>query len=206
MTSASPCNRKMSPLQYQNRTESKVDIDGSRIQHGRRIRRCNWIRFLSIYDESLNRGFQYNSNESHQHNHRTENPADLSLSVASLSQYMESNSKLNKSTEKGKLKPNVECRLTESGQIVYEILETLDASTELVVRFRHLTSYLNYNNNNNEALDQCVDKMNRDSKSAFGPSVYGMESSPIDTAIFSSSRAIANMLLYDAISGIIRGI
>ena len=109
-----------------------------------------------------------------------------------------------------KLIPNIEGRLTDSGQIVYEVLKTIEASSELVARFKHQENCITNNN-----YDDQVDFENYTSnKGQQYPKYYDPAGERIcerlpfsigDLTRLSSSRAIANMLLVDAISAIIKG-
>ena len=40
-------------MSYHNPMDGIIDIDGFRLHHGRRVRRCNWIRFLTVADCKL---------------------------------------------------------------------------------------------------------------------------------------------------------
>ena len=172
------CNGKISPVLYNKHGNCSVGSPESRIQHGRRIRRCNWIRFLTVYEKEFH---QYNNNDNSDHK-----GIDTQISVI-----------------KNKLHPNVECRLTESGQVIYEVLESLEPSTELIVQFKNRNDYVL--NNNNEEFDKCI-KEDRDcTKGVLGSPINGILQFPTNMDIFCSSHLIANMLLIDAISGIIQG-
>ena len=109
-----------------------------------------------------------------------------------------------------KLIPNIEGRLTDSGQIVYEVLKTIEASSELVARFSHQKNCVTNNNYD--------DQVNFESSTSNKDRQYPKYGAPIEERIcerlpfsiadltrLSSSRAIANMLLVDAISAIIKG-
>jgi hypothetical protein len=175
------CNGQTSPVLYNQHVNASIESSEPRIHHGRRIRRCNWIRFLTVYEKEFNQGCQYNRNEN--------------------SDYKDLNTQIN--AVKNKLHPNVECRLTESGQVIYEVLEPLEPSTELIVQFKHLNNYAL--NNNNEEFDKSI-KDNEDcSQEVLGIPFDGILQYPRNMNIFCSSHLIANMLLIDAISGIIQG-
>ena len=129
----------------------------------------------------MNQEDQYNRNSNSEHNDRNANINAV----------------------KNKVHHNVECGLTESGQVIYEVLETLEPSTELIVQFKNLNDYVL--NNNNVELDKSV-KENQDfPKEVIRSPFNGILQYPTNMNIFCSSHLIANMLLIDAISGIIQG-
>ena len=119
------------------------NADKSRIYQSRRIRRCNWVRFLTVCE--------------------------------------------NNSIE-GSLNANLQCYRNKAGQVVYEVLETLEPGTELISKFKLQDTSCNNNN-----MEDCYKK----------PS--SLVNYPTGFNILYSSQAIANMLLLDAISGIIKG-
>ena len=174
-------NGQTSPVLYNKHVNGTIESSEPRIHHGRRIRRCNWIRFLTVYEKEFNQGYQYNRNANSDDKDR--------------------NAQIN--VVKNKLHPNVECGLTESGQVIYEVLESLEPSTELIVQFKQLNDYVL--NNNNEEFDKSV-KENQDCPKEILRSPFnGILQYPTNMNIFCSSHLIANMLLIDAISGIIQG-
>ena len=119
------------------------NTDKSRTYQSRRIRRCNWVRFLTVCE--------------------------------------------NNSIE-GSKNANLHCYRNKARQVVYEVLETLDPGTELISKFKFQDTSCNNNN-----IEDCY-------KKASSPVNY-----PTGFNILYSSQAIANMLLLDAISGIIKG-
>ena len=183
-------NGKISPISHNKKNDCNIDTTRSRIHQGRRIRRCNWVRFLTVCEKDLNEGSQHDGKEY------------LTNKVLGTQE--------NSIRNNNKLHPNIECRLTETGQVVYEAMESLEPSTELIVQFKHPHNpYVinnNNNNNNKERFDKCVNKTHFFSpKDALGTSFGDILPFPVDMNIFCSSRAIANMLLIDTISGIIKG-
>jgi len=205
-TSSTNSNKKCTQMSYHIPMDGIIDIDGFRLHHGRRVRRCNWIRFLTVADcklEGTNHGKGENYNI-HQQKSQVERSKVLTTSPM---QYPDLNGSHAPNT---KLIPNIEGRLTDSGQIVYEVLKTIEASSELVARFRHQENCVTNNN-----YDAQVDFENYTSKKGQQyPKYYDPTGERIcerlpfsigDLTRLSSSRAIANMLLVDAISAIIKG-
>ena len=183
-----------------------IDIDGFRLHHGRRVRRCNWIRFLTVADCKLE-GANHGKGENYNIDQQKSQTEPSKLFNTSSMQYPDLNGSHSPST---KLIPNIEGRLTDSGQIVYEVLKTIEASSELVARFRHQKNYVT-NNNYDDQVDFENYTSNKDQQY---PKYYGPAGERIcerlpfsiaDLTRISSSRAIANMLLVDAISAIIKG-
>ena len=83
---------------------------------------------------------------------------------------------------------NLHCYRNKAGQVVYEVLETLEPGTELISKFKFQDTSCNNND-----IEDCY-------KKASNP-----VNNPTGFNILYSSQAIANMLLLDAISGIIKG-
>ena len=138
----------------QNNKNYSVETENSIIIQSRRIRRCNWVRFLTV--------------------HGPQN--DIST-----------------------MRPNIDCYRNKAGQVVYEVIENLEPATELIARFK-LHDTLGNNNNNEDFFKNKNTFNNTMETSSNGSVAY-----PIDVSLLYSSQAIANMLLLDAISGIIKG-
>ena len=160
-------NRLRSPINYKeqinshssssqnNNNCSMIDeTDKSVIIQSRRIRRCNWVRFLTVHGP---------------HN-------DISA-----------------------MRPNIDCYRNKAGQVVYEVTENLEPATELIAQFK-LHDTLGNNNNNEDFFRNGNNFKNSMETSSTGPIPH-----PMDVSLLYSSQAIANMLLLDAISGIIKG-
>ena len=130
------------------------ETDKSVIIQSRRIRRCNWVRFLTV--------------------HSSQN--DISA-----------------------MRPNIDCYRNKAGQVVYEVTENLEPATELIAQFK-LHDTLGNNNNNEDFFRNEKTFKNSIETSSTGPIPH-----PMDVSLLYSSQAIANMLLLDAISGIIKG-
>ena len=97
------------------------------------------------------------------------------------------------------MRPNIDCYRNKAGQVVYEVIENLEPATELIARFK-LHDTLGNNNNNEDFFKNKNTFNNTMETSSNGSVAY-----PIDVSLLYSSQAIANMLLLDAISGIIKG-
>ena len=97
------------------------------------------------------------------------------------------------------MRPNIECYRNKAGQVVYEVTENLEPATELLAQFK-LHDTLGNNNNNEDFFRNENTFKNSMETSATGPIPH-----PMDVSLLYSSQAIANMLLLDAISGIIKG-
>ena len=196
-------------MSYHNPMDGIIDIDGFRLHHGRRVRRCNWIRFLTVADCKLE-GTNYNKGENCNIDQQKSQAERSKLFTASPMQYPDLNGSHGNHAPNTKLIPNIEGRLTDSGQIVYEVLKTIEASSELVARFSHQKNCVTNNNYD--------DQVNFESSTSNKDRQYPKYGAPIEERIcerlpfsiadltrLSSSRAIANMLLVDAISAIIKG-
>ena len=101
------------------------------------------------------------------------------------------------------MKPNILCHLTEGGQVVYEVMETLEPLTELVVQYRDSNNYIN---NNNEESNRSKFSVNANYDiDDFRTANNEIVPFSFNTRVFSPSRILANLLLIDAIAGIVRG-
>ena len=139
---------KFSPLSYQKGSDYNIDIEGSTTHQGRRVRRCNWIRFLTVYEGVINKVFHSSRNGDVHHDDCNTDSTLLIQSAISSKRCIKSLSRMDNNANNysnGKLKPNMLCCLTESGQVVYEVIETLEPLTELIVQFKHRNIYMNNN-------------------------------------------------------------
>ena len=163
-------NSLPSPTSYNNHKDSSSgDTDSSRICQSRRIRRCNWVRFLTVYE-----------------NEAIEEIVQRDLNVKSKNEI-----KI--------MHPNLDCHRNKAGQVVYELLETVEPGTELIAQFKIQDTF--GNNNNTEDFykkELCF-------KNSMENSFNKVVTHPLDINLLYSSQAISNMLLIDAISGIIKG-
>ena len=208
-TSSTNVKKKSTPISYHNPMDGIIDIDGFRLHHGRRVRRCNWIRFLTVADCKLE-GANHDKGENYNIDQQKPQTEPSKLFTTSFMQYPDLNGSHGNHAPNTKLIPNIEGRLTDSGQIVYEVLKTIEASSELVARFRHQKNCVT-NNNYDDQVDFENYTSNKDQQY---PKYYDPAGERIcerlpfsigDLTGLSSSRAIANMLLVDAISAIIKG-
>ena len=161
LLSSAPCNK--------HKGYASGDADSSRICQSRRIRRCNWVRFLTVYE---NDAIEVNI------------PRDINV---------------RSKNEIRTMHPNLDCYRNKAGQVVYELLETVEPGTELTVQFKIQDNFKN--NNNTEDFykkEQCI-------KNSLGMPFNEVVAQPMDINLLYSSQTIANMLLVDAISGIIKG-
>ena len=194
---------------YQKGGDYNTDIEGSTTHHGRRVRRCNWIRFLTVYEGAINKDVHSSRKANVHRNECNTNSTRLIQAQISPKRSMPSNGKLVNKIDNNninnlheKLKPNMLCCLTESGQVVYEVIDTLEPLTELVVQFKHRNIYMN---NNNEDLDKRIPGIPHYPNEMLQSTKNDMVPFSTDITVFSPSRVVANMLLIDAIAGLIGG-
>ena len=207
--SSTNVNRKSTPMSYHNPMDGIIDIDRFRLHHGRRVRRCNWIRFLTVADCKLD-GTNDGKGENYNIDHQQSETERSKVFATSPMQYPDLNGSHGNHAPNTKLFPNIEGRLTDSGQIVYEVLKTIEASSELVARFRHQKNCVTNNNYHDQVdFENCTSNKDQQHPKYYDPAGERIcERLPFsigDLTRISSSRAIANMLLLDAISAIIKG-